>query len=99
MGLEEAIMKSCPAISNWQLLISREQEKDKLTFIMEAESNVDSELTCSELYANLNRVNEDLGALIRSNTIHPIELEVVKQGTIERKGGKIPKIRDTRVNE
>ena len=70
-----------------------------IIFTIETKTKVDRESFRSKLYANLNQVNEDLIALIDSGVVHPLEVEVVKPGTIARKGGKILKIRDTRAHD
>lgn len=95
-GLEEALMASCPTAGNWQLVISREGNKDKLAFAIEMQTPVDIETIRSKLYINLNRVNEDLVSLMHSGIIHQIDLTIVHPGSIERKGGKVVKIKDLR---
>lgn len=98
LGLEEVITEVCPTAQNYQVIVTRERNKDKLVFVIETEAEVDLTQLQSRLYTKLNIVNEDLISLIRLGAIHPLQVRLMKPGDIPHSGGKVLKVRDLRMD-
>ena len=97
VAIEDSILSTSYRIHNFQIVISREGERDKMTLILESSEPVGkAEELKEDLLEKICNLNEDLGSLVKANIVAKPEVRFVKPGSLRMSSGKIKKLLDLR---
>jgi len=97
LAIEALVMDVFDKTCNYQIVLSREGQQDKLTLVLEVDTPHKKAVAIqSHLAQEISTLTDDLNALIRAGVIAPPDIQFVSPGTLPRIGGKARRIVDRR---
>ena len=96
--IEEAVLESLGASYTYQVVLSSEKGKDILSISIEVPKGLVGDATRTRLLSErLRNIQEDFAGLVGAGIILPPTVRFVTVGSLERKGGKVRKVVDSRL--